>query len=431
MLIKKSGIYFVAAVAASVAGGSVALANSSVSGESADKTWNSILGEKHRQSDMRGLLQNVQQQTVQLKFENRYQQPVDYYLVNPVTNEPKFLDTIGPGQSTIVQSTPGMRWIFGVNQSQIQSYDTQDAPLQQVIVAPQGQQQQGQQGQQTQQGQPNNPGRSQPGAPQNTQQGAFPGTGAQPFGQNQQAAGNGVRMPPVPNSTQQPAQQQPRPAQQQPWQQQPQTQQPQQGFVPAGNPPWGQQQPARPQQPTNTPTQGQPQNGQFGQPQSGIPRLQQQNALRQPPGLYEIGTTLDTCRKARFAAGAPQIEICRYLGQLNPVAYQNYLAQIQVLQQTRDRFVGQQGGSNSGNPVGFGDVASWGGVVRSGPGMETNRVDSLQRGEAIEILQDSGVFMNGYNWFQIRYRGNQIGYQWGGIMCGRSQPVPGVHEVCN
>lgn len=94
----------------------------------------------------------------------------------------------------------------------------------------------------------------------------------------------------------------------------------------------------------------------------------------------------------------------------------------------------QQGGASSndsGGAVGSGEVASWGGVVRSGPGMETNRVDSLQKGEAIELLQDSGVHMNGYNWYQIRYRGNQIGYQWGGIICGRYQPVPGVHEVCN
>lgn len=153
--------------------------------------------------------------------------------------------------------------------------------------------------------------------------------------------------------------------------------------------------------------------------------------------LYEIGITLDTCRKARFAAGAPQIQICQYLGQLlnvDQAAYQNYVNQIESIRQTRAMIANQQGGetpNDSGGTTGSGEVASWGGVVRSGPGMETARIDSLKQGEPIELLQDSGVHMNGYNWYQIRYRGNKIGYQWGGIICGRYQPVPGVHEVCN
>ncbi|MEP3107881.1 MAG: SH3 domain-containing protein [Hyphomicrobiales bacterium] len=201
-----------------------------------------------------------------------------------------------------------------------------------------------------------------------------------------------------------------------------------QNFGPVGQNPIGQTRPSQPSQPFQ-PTWPQ-------QTGSGIPRLQgqQQAGLREPPMLYEIGIALDTCRKARFAAGAPEIEICRYLAQLsnvNPSAYQRYVGQIQALRQTRDQIANQQGGTDVGSPTTSMEVASWGGVVRSGPGMDTNRIDSLKEGEVVEILQDSGVFMNGYNWFQIRYRGNKTGYQWGGIMCGRYQPVPGVHEVCN
>lgn len=398
MFLKKSGVYLVAAIAASLAGGGVVFAENS-----AHTNWNMIAGEKHRHSASRGLLHNVQKQSVQLTFENRFSQPIDYYLVNPVTNEPQFFDTIGPGQSVVVQSTPGLRWLFGQNQNQVQSYDTQLAAVQQVVIAPQGQ------------------GGLQPGAAQPP--------GAQPSGQFQPQARKGVIVPPVPRTTQQA----------QPGQQAPQTQQPSQPRV-------GQQQPIpRVSGPGGNTSGNQPRPRQTAQPfqptqpgrtGSGISRLQtqQQGALPQPAQLYEIGITLDICRRARFAAGAPENEICQYLGQLSnvdPAGYQRYLAQIQTLKQTRDRVVAERGGADLGRPVGSGEVASWGGVVRSGPGMETARVDSLREGEAVEILQDSGVFMNGYNWFQIRYRGNKTGYQWGGIMCGRSQPVPGVHEVCN
>ncbi|WP_187970825.1 hypothetical protein [Aquibium microcysteis] len=77
----------------------------------------------------------------------------------------------------------------------------------------------------------------------------------------------------------------------------------------------------------------------------------------------------------------------------------------------------------------FGPAASWGGVVRSGPGMENARLASLAEREPIELLENTGVMMNGYPWFRIRYRG-QTGFQWGGIICGDGAPVPGTHEVC-
>lgn len=73
---------------------------------------------------------------------------------------------------------------------------------------------------------------------------------------------------------------------------------------------------------------------------------------------------------------------------------------------------------------------SWGGIVRSGPGMNYRRQASLREGERITLLENSGVHMNGYDWFKIRYRG-RTGYQWGGIICPRGQAVSGTFQVCN
>lgn len=72
---------------------------------------------------------------------------------------------------------------------------------------------------------------------------------------------------------------------------------------------------------------------------------------------------------------------------------------------------------------------SYGGKVRNGPGMQYQQVGSLREGDAIDILNGTGVFMNGYEWFRIRFRGGAIGYQWGGIMCSQN-PNPGIFQTC-
>jgi hypothetical protein len=78
----------------------------------------------------------------------------------------------------------------------------------------------------------------------------------------------------------------------------------------------------------------------------------------------------------------------------------------------------------------FPTAQSWGGVIRSGPGLDFDRLGSVAEGTPIEILARTGDMMNGYSWFQIRY-GNGVGYQWGGIICGVGQPIDGAFEVCN
>ena len=78
----------------------------------------------------------------------------------------------------------------------------------------------------------------------------------------------------------------------------------------------------------------------------------------------------------------------------------------------------------------FPAAASWGGVVRATPGMDGQSLDSLGEGEAVHIIENTGVTMNGYTWFKIQYRGNRVGYQWGGIICGRNEPIDGAFSTC-
>jgi membrane-bound inhibitor of C-type lysozyme len=73
---------------------------------------------------------------------------------------------------------------------------------------------------------------------------------------------------------------------------------------------------------------------------------------------------------------------------------------------------------------------SYGGKVRSGPGMNFQQVGSLREGDHILILNGTGAMMNGYEWFEIRYRNGRTGYQWGGIMCSQT-PYPTIFRVCD
>jgi hypothetical protein len=71
---------------------------------------------------------------------------------------------------------------------------------------------------------------------------------------------------------------------------------------------------------------------------------------------------------------------------------------------------------------------SLGGVVRAAPGMDSQRLDSLRETEPIVIVKKTDVEMNGYPWFQIRWR-DRKGYQWGRILCAET-PLEGAYETC-
>ena len=72
---------------------------------------------------------------------------------------------------------------------------------------------------------------------------------------------------------------------------------------------------------------------------------------------------------------------------------------------------------------------SLGGIVRSRPDINSSRVTSLREGTRVVILANTGVEMNGYFWYRIRYQGRREAFQWGGIMCSNRQ-LGGIYETC-
>lgn len=89
-----------------------------------------------------------------------------------------------------------------------------------------------------------------------------------------------------------------------------------------------------------------------------------------------------------------------------------------------------QPGEDAASDVSFPIAAkSWGGIVRSGPGTDHRRLDSLREGERISLLERTDVYRDKWPWFRIRYRG-KVGFQWGGIICGIDRQIPGAFEIC-
>ena len=75
---------------------------------------------------------------------------------------------------------------------------------------------------------------------------------------------------------------------------------------------------------------------------------------------------------------------------------------------------------------------SLGGKVRSGPGLNFPQIASFSEGQPLTIIHNSGVRMDGYDWFEVINETNGIrGYQWGGILCARHERVTGVYQRCN
>lgn len=75
-------------------------------------------------------------------------------------------------------------------------------------------------------------------------------------------------------------------------------------------------------------------------------------------------------------------------------------------------------------------AASWGGIVRDGPGMDYGKLGSLREKELVKVLERTDGFMNGFPWFKISYRDGKIGYHWGGIMCSLDAPRDGLLQTC-
>jgi hypothetical protein len=72
---------------------------------------------------------------------------------------------------------------------------------------------------------------------------------------------------------------------------------------------------------------------------------------------------------------------------------------------------------------------SYGGVLRSGPGMNYRRIGSLSEGDWIEVLEATDEWMGDYQWFYVNSPLGE-GYHWGGIFCTRDE-LDGVLTTCS
>ena len=75
-------------------------------------------------------------------------------------------------------------------------------------------------------------------------------------------------------------------------------------------------------------------------------------------------------------------------------------------------------------------IGSWGGNVRSGPSMDYPIIGSLKNGDPVVLLEKKEPASNGFNWFKITHGNGQVGYQWGGILCGFNNNVNGTYGLC-
>ena len=71
---------------------------------------------------------------------------------------------------------------------------------------------------------------------------------------------------------------------------------------------------------------------------------------------------------------------------------------------------------------------SFGGTLRAGPDIGSARVGSLREGDSITVIANTGIWWDGYYWFEVlppSGRG-ETSFQWGGILCVRGDRVPGA-----
>lgn len=75
-------------------------------------------------------------------------------------------------------------------------------------------------------------------------------------------------------------------------------------------------------------------------------------------------------------------------------------------------------------------AGSWGGIVRDGPGQDFAKVESLDEGERILLIERTDVVTDGFPWFKISFRGGRTGYKWGGILCSVSGERSDIFKTC-
>jgi len=76
-------------------------------------------------------------------------------------------------------------------------------------------------------------------------------------------------------------------------------------------------------------------------------------------------------------------------------------------------------------------IGSWGGNVRSGPSTDYPKIGNLRNGDPVVLLKKQIPAKDGFNWFKIAYGNGQVGYQWGGVLCGFNNKVKGTYGLCD
>lgn len=73
---------------------------------------------------------------------------------------------------------------------------------------------------------------------------------------------------------------------------------------------------------------------------------------------------------------------------------------------------------------------SYGGMVRFGPRRHYFAIASFGENTPIILVINTGVEMNGYDWFTIETEFGVSGYQWGGLICSQNQLIKGSYKIC-
>ncbi len=73
---------------------------------------------------------------------------------------------------------------------------------------------------------------------------------------------------------------------------------------------------------------------------------------------------------------------------------------------------------------------SLGGKLRAGPGTNYAQAGSTGLNSPLQIIRNTGVRFDGFDWFEVRTSAGQQAYQWGGIMCSNGSRITGIYEAC-
>lgn len=72
-----------------------------------------------------------------------------------------------------------------------------------------------------------------------------------------------------------------------------------------------------------------------------------------------------------------------------------------------------------------------GGNMRTGPGTKYAKKASVGAGTNLTIIGNSGVRLDGYDWFEVQLNNGNRGFIWGGILCSEGQRLDGILYACS